>query len=183
VGDRVQGNWPAIIYPAAAVAAAGLQAPAWQRLWTPSILLGFAITLLAYLQATVSLLPLPVRLDPVALRLAGWEALATQVEGIRVRAGANFIACDQYGVASELALALPFPIIGIEPRWALFDLPHANLAGQTGILVHSGNGAPDGTPWSTLSELGTVERGPQTLRVYRVIATATPADARLLARN
>jgi 4-amino-4-deoxy-L-arabinose transferase-like glycosyltransferase len=185
LGDRVQGNWPAIIYPAAAVAAAaaGLQTPAWQRLWTPSIILGFAITLLAYVQGTASLLPIPTRFDPVALRLAGWDTLAAQVETMRARAGADFIAADQYGVASELAFALPFPVVGIEPRWALFDLPHAKVAGQTGILVHDGGGTPDRTPWSTVTELGAVERGPETLRIYRVTATGTPADARLLARN
>ena len=37
LGDRVQGNWPAIIYPAAAIAAAGLQAPAWRRLHVPAV--------------------------------------------------------------------------------------------------------------------------------------------------
>jgi hypothetical protein len=160
-----------------------LQTPAWQRLWTPSIATGFAITLLAYLQATVSLLPIPTRFDPVVLRLAGWDTLAAQIETMRVRTGANFIAADQYGVASELAYVLSAPIVGIESRWTLFDLPHANLAGQIGILVHVGSGAPDRTPWSTMTELGTVERATQTLRIYRVTATVTPVDARLLARN
>jgi 4-amino-4-deoxy-L-arabinose transferase-like glycosyltransferase len=183
LGDRVQGNWPAIIYPAAAIAAVGLQTPAWHRFWTPSIATGFAITLLAYLQATVSLLPIPTRFDPVALRLAGWDTLAAQVDTMRVRTGANFITVDQYGVASELAYVLSVPVVGIESRWTLFDLPHANLAGQIGILVHVGSGPPDRTPWSTMTELGTVERVTQTLHIYRVTATAAPADARLLARN
>ena len=31
LGDRVQGNWPAILYPAAAIAAAGLTAPIWRK--------------------------------------------------------------------------------------------------------------------------------------------------------
>lgn len=183
LGDRVQGNWPAIIYPAAAIAAAGLQAPAWGRLWTPAIALGFAITLLSYLQATVALLPLPVRLDPIALRLDGWDGLAARVESMRAQAGASYIAANQYGVAAELAHVLRSPVVGIEQRWALFDLPHARLAGQIGILVDVGDAAPDPTPWSTLTRIGAIDRGPQRFGIYRVTATASPADARLLAGN
>ena len=50
-GDRVQGNWPAIIYPAAVIAAAGLRSPRWRRLYRPAVVLGLAITLAVYLQA------------------------------------------------------------------------------------------------------------------------------------
>ena len=35
LGDRVQGNWPAIIYPAAAIAAGGSAGAVWQRLCAP----------------------------------------------------------------------------------------------------------------------------------------------------
>ncbi len=138
-GDRVQGNWPAILYPAAAIAAAGLQGRVWQRLQGPALALGFGITLIVYLQAGLAPVPLPVRLDPIALRLSGWDTLAAQIAEVRRQTGADFVAADQYGVAAELALGLPpgIPVVGIEPRWALFDLPHPTLAGRTGILVRS----------------------------------------------
>ncbi len=183
LGDRVQGNWPAIIYPAAAIGAVRLQAPVWQRLWTPAVVLGFAITLLVYAQASLNLLPLPERVDPIALVLSGWDRLAAQIGTIRTQSNATYIASDEYGVAAELARALAVPVIGIDPRWATMNLPHAAIAGQIGILVHSGSGEPDRTPWSTISEVGELTRGLQKFRVYRVIATTDPGDARLLARN
>ena len=48
LGDRVQGNWPVILYPAAAVAASGLTARFWHRLVWPSAGLGLALTILLY---------------------------------------------------------------------------------------------------------------------------------------
>ena len=95
LGDRVQGNWPAVIYPAAAIAAGGLTATIWQRLWLPSVALGFAITLLVYLHATVAPLPVPIRFDPSVLQLAGWNAFATRVDSIRQHEGASYVAADQ----------------------------------------------------------------------------------------
>jgi 4-amino-4-deoxy-L-arabinose transferase-like glycosyltransferase len=182
LGDRVQGNWPAIIYPAAAIAATQLRTDVWRRLWTPAIALGFAITLLAYAQALFGILPVPLRLDPIALILSGWDKLAAQVDAVRQEAGAQYVVADQYGVAAELAYALKTPVVGIEPRWTLFNLPRAAIAGQTGILVQSG-GDLDRTQWSSVAELGVARRGIQTFGLYRVTASAKPADARLLVRN
>ena len=107
LGDRVQGNWPAVIYPAAAIAAGGLSAPIWRRMLPPSIALGLGITLLVYLQAGTALLPVPAGVDPIARQLAGWDTLAVQVDAVRRQAGADFVAADQYGVAAELARTLP----------------------------------------------------------------------------
>jgi 4-amino-4-deoxy-L-arabinose transferase-like glycosyltransferase len=186
LGDRVQGNWPAIIYPAAAIAVAGLRAPVWQRLYAPAVALGLAITLLVYLQGTLALLPLPVRIDAISLRLAGWNTLGAEIDTARRQAGVAFVAADQYGVAAELARALPsdVAVIGVEPRWALFDLRRASVAGQTGILVRSarrGNEV-DGAPWSSMTEIGEVERKRgttlvETFQLYRVIGGANTKAA------
>jgi hypothetical protein len=190
--DRVQGNWPAIIYPQAVIAAAGLQAPRWRRLYRPAVLLGLAITLVVYLQATLALLPVPVRLDPSALQLAGWPELATQVEAARRREGASFVATDQYGVGSELAYWLPgdAPVVGIEPRWRMFDLPAAALDGRVGILVRSARReALSATgPWVALEQAGSVarQRDGQTVeryRLYRVVGGGALEDARVLPRQ
>ena len=190
--DRVQGNWPAIIYPAAAIAPAGLQAPAWRRLYRPAVLLGLGITGVVYLQAATALLPVPIRFDPSALQLAGWPGLATQVEAARQRAGASFVAADQYGVASELAyrLAGNAPVLGTEARWRMFDLPAAPLDGQVGILVQSarrealsGNG-----PWQARDLIGTAARQRdgqtvETYRLYRVVGSSSMPDATMLPRR
>lgn len=178
LGDRVQGNWPTIIYPAAMIAAASLQTPVWRRLYPPAIALGFGITVLVYLQ-TLLPAPLPVSLDPIARQLDGWDTLAVQVDAERRRQGAAFVAADQYGIAAELARDLPagVTIIGAEPRWALFDLPRAGFAGQPGILVRRARAAaPDAESWSSMAPLGHAQRSRGTLmiedyRLYRVTSS------------
>jgi hypothetical protein len=190
--DRVQGNWPAIVYPAAVVAAGGLEVRRWRRLYGPAVLLGLAMTAAVYLQATLALLPVPVPFDPSALQLAGWPELAAQVEVARRREGASFVAADQYGVASELAYWLPaeVQVVGIEPRWRMFDLPAAALDGRVGILVRSarrealvGNG-----PWAARERLGVVgrQRDGQPVELYglyRVVGGGGLADATVLPRR
>ncbi len=171
LGDRVQGNWPAVIYPAAVIAATGLDGRFWLRLRAPAVALGLAITAVAYLQALATPFPLPVRMDPTALRLAGWRGLAAQVEAARVQAGASFVASDEYGDAAELARLLPpgVTVIGVEPRWALFDLPRPEIAGQTGILVRSARrgGDIDRAPWSAMTEIGEAERSRDNATIER----------------
>ncbi len=188
LGDRVQGNWPAVIYPAAAIAAGGLRAPIWRRLMPPAIALGLGITLLVYLQASVPLLPAGI--DPIARQLAGWDALAVQVDAVRREVGASYVAADQYGVASKLARTMPrgVTVIGVQSRWAHIDVPRADLKGQLGILVSSArrDSEPDAAPWSVLTEIGEVQRrrgaaAVETFRLFRV-AVAETADVVTLPR-
>ena len=191
LGDRVQGNWPAIIYPAAAIAAAGLTEPAWRRLHAPALALGLAITLIVYLQAIVAPLRLPIRFDPITLRLSGWDAFAAGIAAVRRQQGADFVVADQYGVAAELAFDLPadIPVVGIEPRWSRFDLPRPTLTGRTGILVRSARRADDidRERWSEIADLGTVERSREgstieTFHLFRVTGQPGPEPAALLPR-
>ena len=186
LGDRVQGNWPAIIYPAAGIAAGGLESQVWQRLRFPAVALGFGITILIYLQASLGPLPLTVELDPTARQLAGWEGLARRVDAVRRQQRAEFVAVDQYGVAAELARALgpDVTVVGAEPRWTLLNLPRAELAGRVGILVRSvrrGNDTP-GAPWSNATKIGQVERtrGAQTIDSYRLYRVTAIGDAAAL---
>ena len=152
LGDRVQANWPAILFPAACIAAAAY-AP---RFWRPAAGVGFAIGALVYLQAATAMLPLPRRLDPTLIRLGGWDGLARAVADQH----AGFVAADNYGLASVLAHDLPGPVVGAEPRWSLFALPAAPIAGQTGLLIRSRRrtGMPDPAPWLTLSPAGSLTR-------------------------
>lgn len=191
LGDRVQGNWPAILYPAAAIAAAALPGAAWQRLLRPAVGLGVAITLIVYAQATLAVFPLPIRYDVTALQLAGWPDLARQVDAARGREHADFVAADQYGVASELSYWLPpeVPAVAIGARWGLFDLPRATLAGQTGLLVRSTRRGPinDAATWTTAELIGTIARRRagatiETYYVYRVRGVVDPAAAVALPR-
>jgi len=78
LGDRVQANWPAILYPAAAIAAAMLGGP-WARLRRPAVALGAAMTLLVWAQGIAAPFPLPRAIDPTLMRLGGWPALSAAI--------------------------------------------------------------------------------------------------------
>ncbi len=145
-GSRVQGNWPAILYPAACLAASAY-APARLRGWRrPGVAVGLVMAGAICLQAALAPLPLPRRLDTTLARLGGWDGLAAAVEAERARLGAGFVAAEEYGLASQLALRLPpgIPVIALDERWALFDLP-TPPSGVTGLLVQSErrDSAPD----------------------------------------
>jgi 4-amino-4-deoxy-L-arabinose transferase-like glycosyltransferase len=163
LGDRVQANWPAVLYPAAAIAAAGLP-PRWLRLVRPGVALGLAITVVVWLQAVAAPLPLPARWDPTLVRLGGWDGLAAAVDTARRQEGAAFVAADNYGDAAILARTLPaeVPVLGIDARWSLFDLPDAQslIAGRSGLLLRSARreSAPDPADWSQIVPLGVLER-------------------------
>ena len=152
LGDRVQPNWPAVLYPAACIAAA-VYVP---RFWRPSALLGLVVAAAVYLQATTALLPLPRALDPTLIRLGGWDELARNVAARQ----AAFIAADSYALAAILAQHGNDRVIGDDARWAYFDLPSARIAGQTGLLIRSRRrgGLPDPAPWQSLDAVGTLSR-------------------------
>jgi 4-amino-4-deoxy-L-arabinose transferase-like glycosyltransferase len=154
LGDRVQGNWPAILYPSAALAAAALPGRTWSRWRWPAAALGFLITAIVYLQALAAPFPLPPRLDPTLRQLGGWSQFAATVAEEGRAQHAHFVATANYGDASELAFLQSLPVIGLGPRWTYFRLPPAApiVAGQTGLLLErAGAAAPDPRLFSLLA--------------------------------
>jgi 4-amino-4-deoxy-L-arabinose transferase-like glycosyltransferase len=153
LGDRVQANWPAVIYPSAAIAAARLGGR-WRRLVRPALALGLGLTLVVWVQGMAAPLPLPGGLDPTLRQLGGWDGFARAVAAEAHREHAAFVAADNYGEASILARLLPadIAVIGVEPRWALVNLPDGApvMAGRTGLLIRSTRraGPPDAAPWA-----------------------------------
>ena len=175
LGDRVQGNWPAIIYVALAVAAG--RAIVVHRWIMAAGGLGFMLTLLAYGQATLGLVPVPSRLDPIALRLNGWDGLAQAIEAAAGASAATFVAAEGYALASELAWSLPEPLIiaGTDDRWRLTALPAAPIGGKPGLLVRDARrmDPPDPTLWTVAQRLDDAVRpgsGTPGFAVYRVTA-------------
>ena len=189
-GDRVQANWPEILYPAAVIAAATL--PLTIRWLKPALGVGFALTLLIYVQAIASPIPIGGVSDPTIRVLGGWAAF-TEAVGARARqSGARFVAIDEYGMGSELALRLPaaLPVVAADPRWLLFNLPHPGIAlapGETGLFIRTmrRRTPPDAAPWASMTEIGVIGRGRwgrigESYRVYAV--TVGPAAAGLITR-
>lgn len=166
-GDRVQANWPAILWPGACLAAGWLAA----RFWLPAAALGFGMAMLVYAQAAGLGMALPVGVDPTLARLGGWDGLALHVSAARRAQGATFVVSDEYGLASELAWHLPGTVVGVEPRWALFRLPPAAMQGP-GLLVQSEHHRelPDRARFGAVILLGVVvrERGGMVAERYRL---------------
>jgi hypothetical protein len=189
-GDRVQGNWPEIIYPAAVIAAAAL--PLTRRWLKPALAVGFGLTLVIYVQAVASPIPIGGVSDPTIRVLGGWAALSRAVQSRAAQTGARFVAIDEYGLGSELALRLPaaLPVVADDPRWLLFNLPHPGIAlatGEPGLLIRTTrrHTPPDARPWAGMTEIGVLGRGRwgrigESYKVYAV--TAGPEAASLVTR-
>ncbi|HTR16153.1 MAG TPA: glycosyltransferase family 39 protein [Acetobacteraceae bacterium] len=176
LGDRVQANWPCVLYPAGCLAAAGLAA----RGWRPAVALGLVLVIPAWVQASAAPFALPRRLDPTLIRLGGWDRMTRQVEAVAAWKGADYVVADEYGLASVLAWnGRRLPVAGVEARWALFDLPPAALAGHTGLLVRSTRRAEPPNPalWATARLVGEADRsrGGVVAEQYRLyLVTARP---------
>ncbi|APH57294.1 Undecaprenyl-phosphomannose:protein mannosyltransferase [Granulibacter bethesdensis] len=182
LGDRVQANWPALLYPAACLAAGGLL-PGWRWFRVASVL-GLGITALVYMQATLMLLPLPPKLDPAASRMSGWQTMAQKAAELARANGMKAVVADNYDLASELAVYLPVDVQawGMEPRWRLFRLPYVKADGASVLLIETAKRKepPDPLDWADLQSLGEVVRQHdgrviETYHLYRArpLGTAT----------
>lgn len=174
-GSRVQGNWPAILYPAASITAAAFTALRWQRIGAA---IGLGLTLLVVVQAGFAPLPLRRGMDPTLARLGGWPGLARDAEAARAAAGASFIAAEEYGLAAELALHLPrgVPVVAIGDRWALFSLDRP-ADGQVGLMLRSLRRGEGPSLWPGAVPLGEVVRARDGIEAerYRLLRVETPA--------
>jgi 4-amino-4-deoxy-L-arabinose transferase-like glycosyltransferase len=184
-GDRVQANWVAVLYPGAALAAAG----AGSRWVRPAAALGFLFTGLLYIQVVLAPLPLPRTVDPTT-RLAGWTELAAAAATQAARIDAAYIASEEYGAASLLAWhAGAPPVIGAESRWRLFDLAPATTQ-KPGLLLLSArrHEPPDPALWLSAEPLGTLVRRRdameiETYRLFRVVLLPGAAAVVLPSRH
>ncbi len=164
-GDRVQANWPCVLYPSLALAAASVGAgtgPLLRRFGgaLPAASLGLVLTALVYLQAALHPFAIPPRLDVTASRLDGWPGLARAVAGVDAPLRLP-VASSEYGLAAELAWDGAAPVVaGVAPRWALFRLPPALAPGGTVLLVRrlGRDGAASRRDWRSLRRVAVVSR-------------------------
>jgi 4-amino-4-deoxy-L-arabinose transferase-like glycosyltransferase len=177
LGGRVQANWPGVIYPGAVLAAAWAGA----RFWRVAAFSGLALAALVYAQAAYAPFTLKRSLDFTLIRLAGWDDLAGDVYVAAQANCAAFVAADEYGLASELAFRLHLPVLGVEPRWALFNLPPDAPPASLGILVRSTRrwGPPPPDIWPEARVLGDVarQRHGVVAETYRLYLVQPPSHA------
>jgi 4-amino-4-deoxy-L-arabinose transferase-like glycosyltransferase len=186
LGGRVQANWPAVIYPGAALAAAASVS----RWWRPAAALGLAIAAVVFLQAGLAPLALPRALDFTLLRMGGWSNLAGEVFVATMNTHAAFVVSEEYGLSSELAFRLTGEVDSTDPRWAVFNLPRLSLADRSGLLLLSNRDdrVPDPHLWATSALIGQLQRArhgvvAETYRLYRVTGRAGAMATRLPQRE
>ncbi len=175
VSGRVEANWPAILFPSGALAAAFLPIPLLEKWLRPALGLGFGLTILAYAQAIAAPFPIPAAQDPAALQLAGWQDMANQIAAQKPA----FVTSDEYTVTSELAFDTPtdLPVTGFDPRWSYLTLPEAGIQiGTLGILITRRAEAPCPVQLGT----ATRRRGDDTIMTYRLCQFAAPRRMALL---
>ncbi len=176
ISGRVQANWPAVLYPAACLAAASLPEKlllSWAR---PALGLGFAATLFAYAQALAAPFPIPAPADPAALQLSGWQSLAAQLAAIKP----GFVTADEYATASELAFNVPasIDVAGLGARWQYLGMTSTESLGTTGLMLARNRGTPCYHQVGSLTR----DRAGQIISTYRLCAINAPADLLLLPR-
>ena len=173
LGDRVQPNWPVIVYPALAI----LVALSGMKGWKAASALGYGLSILVIFQAATGLLPLNRHFDVSLRQGGGWDGFA---RNIATHAnGASIVLSDEYGLASELAFHLgEHPVAGAEPRWALFAFPQPGCSEGWALLVHNARRSfTPGTPWDEIAQpIGEVvrERGGREAERYGLYRVACP---------
>lgn len=136
LSDRVQGNWPAILVPAALISAALLTQSWARRLMMPGALLGLVATLFVYLQASLAPFALPRALDQTLIRTAGWQEFANGADAARAGMNSSALVSSDYSIAAILAFYAPpeTVVAATGPRWRYLCLGTARDLASTGAV-------------------------------------------------
>jgi 4-amino-4-deoxy-L-arabinose transferase-like glycosyltransferase len=127
--DRVQGNWPAPLYPSLAICAAlALQAIASdarrKTIFAAALGLGFFVTAVIYAAALYPI-AFAVRVKAPTEQMHGWRDLAEAIDRARIQNGAAWIATSSYATTGQLAMALDgrSPVVQLDQRIRYEFLP------------------------------------------------------------
>lgn len=149
---RIQANWPAPLYAATALVAGEAAARAtgawpacigvrfarllcWLRPWAIGIGLGLGIVVMVHGARPIGGIVSP--LDPTE-QLRGWPDLVRQIEAEREKAGATWIATQNYAMTGELSFYLPqVPVVQLNERVRYVSAPEPSMAllSQPGLFV------------------------------------------------
>jgi 4-amino-4-deoxy-L-arabinose transferase-like glycosyltransferase len=159
--DRIQGNWPAPIFPGlvllAAASAETVTGKCLTRLRNWAAPFGITIGVLALIYLGLGNL---ATLGGAAGLSQGWDTVTGHVRLAQVTHNAAFIATVDYDTEGELSFHLPgVPVIGMAER-PRYNWPTTEKAGQTALIVVPASHTPDlyGC-FDDVADLGTVSRG------------------------
>jgi 4-amino-4-deoxy-L-arabinose transferase-like glycosyltransferase len=128
--DRIQGNWPAPIFPGLVLLAAYAAETHWPRLrvWTAPV--GIIISVVALMILALSSV---IKLPGAAGLSQGWDTVAAAIR--KHQSGAAFIATTDYNTQGELSFHLrDLTVIGIVER-ERYTWQTSDTAGQTALIV------------------------------------------------
>ncbi|NBN79028.1 glycosyl transferase family 39 [Microvirga tunisiensis] len=141
--SRVQGNWPAPLFPVACVLAAVFVAAAsgqiWRRVAAGAVLLGLILGVLVQLHAVDAFTGRFARKDPT-FQLRGWPEITGEVEQIAAQEGAAYVATTAYGMTGQLAYGLRhagLPVVQLNERirYRMMPAPDPQRLAATGLYV------------------------------------------------
>ncbi|MGN6209854.1 ArnT family glycosyltransferase [Asticcacaulis sp.] len=156
--DRIQGNWPAPIFPGlvllAAIGAEGGRF-GWARKWPAP--LGVGVSVIALLLMALSPV-LPQQSGTAGLGL-GWEKLTYAIHDKVSETDSKWIATTDYNTQGELSLHMPdTSIIGMAER-DRYNWPASPAMGKKALIVVNASHTPNLTRCFTdLRNVGTVSR-------------------------
>jgi hypothetical protein len=194
--QRVQGNWPEVIYPPAVIAAAygilradtlsplAARVHAWA--YGLAVPVGAGLALIVYAQCVFGLMPLG-KADPTSRILDyGWEDLSAGISSAATRIGATAIIGTEYEVVTsqDFHTHSPLPVIQITQRirWANEPRPaRSDLAGPLLYVCREPCAKVDRlrqrfTHFDFLQALSR-KRGGVTIDQYRLYRAADPVRA------
>jgi 4-amino-4-deoxy-L-arabinose transferase-like glycosyltransferase len=182
--SRVQGNWPAPIFPAYCVWAAVFVVTAANRFWNrfavAAVALGFGLGLLVQLHAVSPLSGSLGRQDPT-FQMRGWAEISKAVRAVAVAQSASYILTTSYGLNGQLSFALDgeLPILQYNDRirYVMMPQPSPTLFQGTGLYVVEDH--RDNADWleplfGSVELVDTVPRQVEgtlleTMRIYRLV--------------
>lgn len=143
--SRVQGNWPAPLFPALALMAAivaadppAFAARVWRALAGTAIVLGLAVSLLVYWHAVTPLTGAFARKDPT-FQTRGWDEIREEVAALAGAHDARWIATYGYGLSAQLAFQLdrewPVEQLTERIRYAMRPDPDPVVLSQPALFI------------------------------------------------
>lgn len=144
--SRVQGNWPAPLFPVIALAAALVAANPplrpgprfWNRFSAVAVALGLAVSAVVYVHAVAPLTGALARKDPTH-QIRGWAEISAELQRLASEQEAAWIATDAYGLNAQLAWqldrAMPVEQVDQRIRYAMRPEPDAGLVARPALFV------------------------------------------------
>jgi len=169
--QKIQPNWPGLVYPFAILAAvhAALavlrerRAPVLRVAFVAAPFVAIAFTAVTLLQLGTGALPIEAKKDPTA-RLKGWAALGADIDRLRREHGAGLVLTDRYAITGELAFYGPGAEGVLQAndriRYANFPPPDdARLRDAPALLVIKAEAQPKASlPFDTVVQIATITR-------------------------